>query len=75
MLDGRLEEASAGRSPGLGSFAEGLRVDRDAVQAALLKHWSNAQVEGQIHHLKVLKRQIYGRANLDLLKRRAVAAG
>jgi transposase len=75
MLGGWLEEASAGSSPELGSFAEGLRADRDAVQAALLRHWSNTQVEGQIHHLKVLKREICGRANLDLLKRRAVAAG
>ena len=75
MLGGWLEEAPAGSSPELGSFAEGLRTVRDAVQAALLRHWSNARVEGQIHHLKVLKREIYGRANLDLLKRRAVAAG
>ena len=75
MLDRWLEEASDGRSPELGGLDEGLCAVHDAVQAALLRHWSNTQVEGQIHHLKVLKSEIYGRANLDLLKRRAVAAG
>ena len=74
MLDGWLEEASASRSPELRSFAEGLRGDYGAVRAALSEHWSNRQVEGQINRLKLLKRQMYGRANLDLLKRRAVGA-
>ena len=74
MLDGWLEEASASRSPELRSFAEGLRGDYGAVRAALSEHWSNGQVEGQINRLKLLKRQMYGRANLDLLKRRVVRA-
>jgi len=74
MLDGWLEEASASRSPELCGFAEGLRGDYEAVRAALSESWSNGQVEGQINRLKLLKRQMYGRANLDLLKRRAVGA-
>jgi transposase len=74
MLDGWLEEASDSDSPELGSFAEGLRADYSAVRAALCERWSNGQVEGQINRLKLLKRQMYGRANLDLLKRRAVGA-
>lgn len=36
--------------------------------------WSNGQVEGQIHRLKLVKRQMYGRANFDLLKQRVLAA-
>jgi transposase len=74
MLDGWLEEASASRSPELCSFAEGLHEDYAAVRTALSERWSNGQVEGQINRLKLLKRQMYGRANLDLLKRRAVVA-
>jgi transposase len=75
MLDRWLEEASESDSPELlRSFAEGLRADQDAVRAALCECWSNGQVEGQINRLKLLKRQMYGRANLDLLKRRAVGA-
>jgi transposase len=74
MLDGWLEEASDSDSPELCSFAEGLRGDYGAVRAALCERWSNGQVEGQINRLKLLKRQMYGRANLDLLKRRVVGA-
>jgi transposase len=74
MLDGWLEEASNSDSPELCGFAEGLRGDYGAVRAAFSERWSNGQVEGQIHRLKLLKRQMYGRANLDLLKRRAVGA-
>jgi transposase len=74
MLDGWLEEASGSVSPELCGFAEGLRGDYEAVRAALSECWSNGQVEGQINRLKLLKKQMYGRANLDLLKRRAVGA-
>ena len=74
MLDGWLEEASESDSPELRCFAKGLRSDYEAVRAALCERWSNGQVEGQINRLKLLKRQMYGRANLDLLKRRAVGA-
>lgn len=56
------------------SFAEGLNKDRDAVVAALRSPWSNGQVEGQINRLKMLKRQMYGRANLDLLRARVLHA-
>ena len=74
MLDGWLEEASKCLSPKLRSFAEGLRSDYDALHAAICERWSNGPVEGQINRLKRLKRQMYGRAHLDLLKRRAVGA-
>lgn len=58
----------------IASFARGLRRDHDAVAAALLEPWSNGQTEGQINRLKTLKRQMYGRANIDLLRARLVAA-
>jgi transposase len=56
----------------LASFAKGLRADAEAVAAALRESWSNGQTEGQINRLKTLKRQMYGRANLDLLRARIV---
>ena len=56
----------------LASFARGLRADVEAVAAALREPWSNGQTEGQINRLKTLKRQMYGRANLDLLRARLV---
>jgi transposase len=56
----------------LGAFARGLRRDQAAVAAALREPWSNGQTEGQINRLKTLKRQMYGQANIDLLRARLV---
>jgi transposase len=39
------------------------------VEAALTLEWSNGQTEGQVNKLKLLTRQMYGRANFDLLRR------
>ena len=54
----------------LASLARGLNADKDAALAALREPWPNGQTEGQINKLKALKRQMYGRANLDLLRAR-----
>jgi len=56
----------------LSSFALGLRRDYAAVQAACSFPWSNGQVEGQITRLKLLKRQMYGRAKFDILRLRVL---
>jgi transposase len=58
----------------MASFANGIRQDIDAVRHAMMLPWSNGQVEGQIHRLKLLKRQMYGRAKLDLLRARLMQA-
>ena len=57
----------------LASFAAGLRRDFEAVQAALFSPWSQGQVEGQVNRLKMLKRQMYGRAGFPLLRSRMLA--
>jgi transposase len=49
-------------------FSKRLERDKDALLAALRMPWSNGLVEGQIHRLKLLKRQMYGRAGFDLLR-------
>jgi transposase len=59
----------------LQSFAEGLRQDEAAVVAALTQPWSNGPVEGQVNRLKVIKRQMYGRAGWQLLRARLRKAG
>ena len=56
----------------LASFASGLRKDRAAVHAAIATAWSNAQAEGQITKLKLVKRKMYGRGQLDLLRARVI---
>ena len=55
-------------------FVRGLRRDYAAVEASLSSPWSQGQVEGQITRLKLLKRHMYGRANFDLLRLRALHA-
>ena len=55
-------------------FAKGLRDDYDAIKAGVTLPWSSGPVEGQITRLKLLKRQMFGRASLDLLQRRFVLA-
>jgi transposase len=60
--------------PELRSLVAGIRRDQAAVDAALTSPWSNGQTEGQIKRLKTLQRQMYGRAKLDLLRQRFLAA-
>jgi transposase len=55
--------------PELANLAAGMHRD-PAVKAACRSKWSNGQTEGQVNRLKMLKRQMYGRANLDLLRAR-----
>jgi transposase len=56
------------------SFANGITSDFQAVRAALEYEWSNGQTEGQVHRLKLIKRAMYGRGNLDLLRARVLRA-
>jgi transposase len=56
------------------SFASGVRRDIAAVHAAISSPWSNGQTEGQVTRLKLVKRQVYGRAKLDLLHARLIDA-
>ncbi len=67
----------AGRSelPEFRRLAKGLTSDLSAVKAALLYQWSQGQVEGQVHRLKLIKRQMYERAKLNLLRARVLHAG
>ena len=55
---------------GMRRFARTLRQDIEAVRNAVLEPWSNGQTEGQINRLKTLKRGMYGRAGVDLLRAR-----
>jgi transposase len=56
------------------NVARKLDSDYDAVRAAVTSPWSTGQVEGQINRLKMIKRQMFGRANFDLLNRRFILA-
>ena len=73
-LEAWLAPAEASASDDLKRFAVKLRADRDAVQAGLTLRHSNAQTEGQVTKLKLVKRQGYGRAKVDLLRKRLLRA-
>ncbi|MBF6300285.1 transposase [Nocardia amamiensis] len=56
--------------PALHSFVRGLRRNQDAVTAGLTMSWSSGTVEGHVNRIKMLKRQMFGRAKIDLLRKR-----
>jgi transposase len=60
--------------PAVEIFPAGLGQNGAAVRAALTTPWSSGQAGGQITRLKLLKRQMYGRAGFDLLRRRVLLA-
>ena len=67
-LDGWLKRAKESQVSELGSFVNGIARDYAAVRAACSLPWSNGIVEGHVNRLKFLKRQMFGRAHLDLLR-------
>ncbi|MGW1680151.1 ISL3-like element ISAzba9 family transposase, partial [Saccharopolyspora sp. NPDC002376] len=56
--------------PGLHSFVLGLRRDQDAVTAGLTLPYNSGPVEGHVNRIKMIKRQMFGRAKPDLLRKR-----
>ncbi len=56
--------------PALHTFANGIERDLDAVTAGLTLPWSSGAVEGQVNRIKMLKRQMFGRAGFALLRKR-----
>ncbi|MEV0733389.1 transposase [Polymorphospora sp. NPDC050346] len=73
-LDTWITQAQASAVPQLAGFAAGLLKDYDAVRNGLTLPWSSGAVEGNVCKLKAIKRQMYGRANFDLLRRRVILA-
>lgn len=71
-LDAWLCTSAASGVAELHTFAAGLRQDYACVRAALTHRWSTGPVEGHINRVKFVKRQMVGRANLDLLRQRVL---
>jgi transposase len=72
QLETWLKRATASGLQAFQSFANGLRADYEAVKAGVTLMWSTGPVEGQINRLKMLKRQMYGRAGIGLLRQRVL---
>jgi transposase len=73
-LEQWMTAAEASDLPGLRSFVTGLRRDHDAVGAGLALPYSSGVVEGPVNRITMLNRQMYGRANPGLLRRRILLA-
>jgi transposase len=69
-LEGWVDRAMASGIEEMAGFCRGVRRDWEAVVAGLTLEWSNGPVEGQVNRLKVLKRAMFGRAGLPLLRAR-----
>jgi len=67
-----IENAAATGLPEIKTFCDGLLRDVEAVKAAISMRWSNGPVEGHVHRLKLIKRQMYGRASFNLLRARVL---
>lgn len=71
---GEARQSAPGASRAVETFTVGLAQGGTAVRAALSTLWSNGQAEGQSTRLRPIKRTVYGRAGLDLLRRRVLFA-
>jgi transposase len=74
QLEEWVEQAEQSGVAELRSFCTGVRRDWEAVRAGLTLPWSNGPTEGHVHRLKLIKRQMYGRARFDLLRARVLRA-
>ena len=64
VAEGEIEE--------LQRFANGLQQDKAAVLMGLTHSHNNAQAEGQVTRIKLIKRMMYGRAGFPLLRQRVL---
>ena len=72
LLPAWLRSAARSKLTEFAGFAKGISEDYEAVKNALTYEWSNGQLEGPVNRLKLIKRQMYGRAKFDLLRARVL---
>jgi len=72
QLDAWLEAVRASQLKAFHTFVTGVQKDKDAVLAGLTLPWNNGPLEGHVNRLKLIKRSMYGRAEVDLLKLRVL---
>lgn len=71
-LSAWLKEVEGSSLSEMRTFAKGVRQDEAAIRAAITLPWSSGQVEGQVNRLKLIKRSMYGRASIRLLRQRVL---
>lgn len=73
-LDSWMASVDTDDLPHLHRFVTGLRRDYQAVRNGLTLSQSSGTVEGNVNRIKMIKRQMYGRAKFDLLRKRTLLA-
>jgi transposase len=73
-LDAWMAAVEADDQPHLRSFVAGIRRHYDAVRNGLTHAHNSGPVEGHVNRIKMIKRQMYGRANFDVLRKRVLLA-
>jgi transposase len=71
-LEDWLTYVEADDQPELHSFANGIRRDQQAVTAGLALPCNSGTMEGNVNKIKMIKRQMYGRAGFALLRKRVI---
>jgi transposase len=74
QLDQWITDVQTTGPPELRGFSRNLHRDWLAVHAGFTVHWSSGPVEGNINRVKLIKRQMFGRAKFDLLRKRVLLA-
>jgi transposase len=74
QLEQWIADVQSTGTPELRGFSRNLHRDWPAVQAGFTVHWSSGPVEGNINRVKLIKRQMFGRAKFDLLRKRVLLA-
>lgn len=72
QVESWLNDCDTSDIPAFERFATSIKKDLSAVKSAIESPWSNGQTEGQVNRLKMIKRQMYGRAKIDLLRKRLI---
>ncbi|MGV8094704.1 MAG: transposase [Mangrovibacterium sp.] len=72
QLDRWMEKGVAMKRKILNTLINGMKRDIAAVYNAILTNWSSGRVEGNVNRLKNIKRQMYGRASFELLRRKVI---
>ena len=71
-LESWLAAVEADDQAGLRSLAAGIRNDQQAVTNGLTLHWNSGKVKGTVNKIEMIKRQMYGRAGFELLRKRVI---
>ncbi|WP_443147257.1 transposase [Pedobacter sp. GR22-6] len=72
QLQGWIEKVLNSGIREMATFANGLLRDYQSIENAISLLWSNGPVEGNVNKLQTIKRQMYGRARFNLLRKRLV---